>query len=55
MEAADILDKVYGAIHGIGGILKGEICDFADEDYDNLEVVADAKFGTLVCALEAYG
>ena len=32
--------KVYGAIHGIQGIIDGNFCDFSQEDPANLEVVA---------------
>ncbi len=34
------IGHVYGAIRGIGGILDGEICDFADEDPNDFDVIA---------------
>ncbi|MDA3959295.1 MAG: diphosphate--fructose-6-phosphate 1-phosphotransferase [Planctomycetota bacterium] len=46
--AADEIGAVYGAIHGIGGILAGEICDLSAEDPDNLEVVAGTPSSALL-------
>ena len=45
--------KVYGAIHGIQGIIDGNFCDFAQEDPANLEV-GRILFNTncAVCHLE---
>ena len=45
----ELFKKVYGAIHGIQGILDGNFCDFALEDAANLEVVA----GTTSAALKS--
>ncbi|MBA3699367.1 MAG: 6-phosphofructokinase [Planctomycetes bacterium] len=39
--------KVYGAIHGIQGILDGNFCDFAEEDPANLEIVAGTPSAAL--------
>src|ERR1043165_2600856 len=39
--------KVYGAIHGIQGILDGNFCDFAQEDPANLEIVAGTPSAAL--------
>lgn len=46
--AAEPIARVLGAIHGIGGILAGEICDFADEDPANLELVAETPSSALL-------
>jgi 6-phosphofructokinase 1 len=39
--------KVYGAIHGIQGILDANFCDFSQEDPANLEVVAGTPSAAL--------
>jgi 6-phosphofructokinase 1 len=39
--------RVLGAIHGIQGILDGNFCDFAQEDAQNLEVVAGTPSAAL--------
>ena len=39
--------KVYGAIHGIQGIMDGNFCDFSQEDPANLEVVAGTPSAAL--------
>ena len=46
--AAPDIEKVYGAIHGIGGILAGEICDFSAEDAAQLETVAGTPSSALL-------
>ena len=46
--AAAEIDHVYGAIHGIGGILAGEICDFGAEDAENFEVIAGTPSSALL-------
>lgn len=45
--AAPEIERVYGAIHGIQGILDGNFMDFAAEDADNLEVVAGTPSSAL--------
>lgn len=42
-----IFKKIYGAIHGIQGILDGNFCDFSQEDPANLEVVAGTPSAAL--------
>ena len=42
-----LFKKVYGAIHGIQGILDGNFCDFSQEDPANLEVVAGTPSAAL--------
>ncbi len=46
--AAKEIENVYGAIHGIRGILDGEFCDFSKQDPDNLELVADTPSAALL-------
>ena len=46
--AADEIENVYGAIHGIRGILDGEFCDFSKQDPANLEVVAGTPSAALL-------
>ena len=53
--AASEIDHVYGAIHGIGGILEGQICDFGAEDASNFEVIAGTPSSAVVGAIEADG
>ena len=46
--AAEDIENVYGAIHGIRGILDGQFCDFTKQDPDNLEVVAGTPSAALL-------
>lgn len=46
--AAEEIEHVYGAIHGIRGILDGEFCDFATQDADNLERIAGTPSAALL-------
>jgi 6-phosphofructokinase 1 len=46
--AASKIEHVYGAIHGIRGILDGQFCDFAVQDPDNLELVAQTPSAALL-------
>jgi 6-phosphofructokinase 1 len=43
----ELFKHVYGAIHGIQGIIDGNFCDFAQEDPANLEVVAGTPSAAL--------
>ena len=46
--AADEINNVYGAIHGIRGILDGQFCDFGAQDPANLDVVAGTPSSALL-------
>ncbi len=46
--AAPGAGRVLGAINGIQGILDGRLCDFADEDRDRFEVVAQTPSSALL-------
>lgn len=46
--AAEEIEQVYGAVHGIRGILDGQFCDFAAQDPDNLELVAQTPSAALL-------
>ncbi|TVR48822.1 MAG: diphosphate--fructose-6-phosphate 1-phosphotransferase, partial [Planctomycetota bacterium] len=46
--AAPEIDRVYGAIHGIQGILDGQLMDFAEERAENLELVAGTPSSALL-------
>jgi len=46
--AAESIAAVYGAINGIEGVLEGRICDFGQEDVDNLERVAATPSSALL-------
>ena len=46
--AAPGVGRVLGAINGIRGILDGRLCDFADEDRDQFEVVAQTPSSALL-------
>ena len=46
--AAPEIGKVYGAIHGIQGILDGNICDFSEEDASTFETVAGTPSSALL-------
>ncbi len=43
----DVFTNVYGAIHGIQGIIDGHLCDFSRETPLNLEVVAGTPSAAL--------
>ncbi len=47
-KSAEAIENVYGAIHGIAGILDGEFCNLAAQDDDNLEVVAGTPSAALL-------
>ena len=42
------IGKVYGAIHGIRGILDGQLMDFSEETPENLELVAGTPSSALL-------
>ena len=42
------INKVYGAIHGIRGILDGQLMDFSEETPENLELVAGTPSSALL-------
>jgi 6-phosphofructokinase 1 len=46
--AAPEIGKVYGAIHGLQGILDGNICDFSEEDASTFETVAGTPSSALL-------
>lgn len=47
LRQPQIFKKVYGAIHGIQGIIDANFCDFSQEDPANLEVVAGTPSAAL--------
>lgn len=46
--AAEPIGRVYGAIHGIRGILDGQLMDFSGESAENLELVAGTPSSALL-------
>jgi 6-phosphofructokinase 1 len=46
--AAEPIGRVYGAIHGIHGILDGQLMDFSGESAENLELVAGTPSSALL-------
>ena len=50
--AAPEIGRVFGAIHGIQGIIDGQICDFAEEDWRFRDDRQHAVVGFVVRAVE---
>ena len=46
--AAPEIGRVFGAIHGIQGIIDGHICDFAEEDAASFETIANTPSSALL-------